>query len=281
MTCPPPPAVRTDSEPPEASAACRAMSRPSPVEPPPLAPRRTGSPSRSQGRRRPRTPRPRPARRRAGPRSASPQECARRRSPAARPGTRPDRGADPDRDRAGARSTAILRPWSSASTDQNVTRSLVTCAASQLPGPPVRSRALSISEVTACSSAWTWAVSRRRRFGHRFGLQPQRGERGAQPVGQVGDRLALLPDQVPDPARQVVQAAGDLAHLPRPLPGPPWPPARRPPAGATPAPARRSAGSPCRPAGPPTATPEREQHQAEPGQDQPRPGHARGSAPRR
>ena len=118
----------------------------------------------------------------------------------------------------------MTRPWSSASTDQNLARSLTTCAASQLPDSPLlRWRAFSISAVTACSSAWTWAVRQPPASADSASASasPQGRERRPQPVGQVGDGLALLPDRLPDALGQVIEALGHLAHLRRPVPGGP------------------------------------------------------------
>ena len=119
------------------------------------------------------------------------------------------------------------------------------------------------------------------RVAQRLGLQPQRGQRRAQPVRQVGDRLPLLAQQVLDPAGQVVQRAGHLAHLGRAGRGRRGRSGRRRPAGATPRTARRSART--RRAGQPvgdqqaraatSATPER-------GQQQPGPADAAASARR-
>ena len=106
-------------------------------------------------------------------------------------------------------------------------------------------------ELTARSSASTPAPIRAASSGspQRLGVQPQRGQRGAQPVRQVGDGLPLLAQQLADPPGQVVERAGDLADLERCRRVGRGRRGRRGPAGATPRPGRSSPGPGCGPAG--------------------------------
>ena len=55
------------------------------------------------------------------------------------------------------------------------------------------------------------------RVAQRLGVQAQRGQRRAQPVRQVGDRLALLGDQLVDAVGEPVQRDADLGDLARPV----------------------------------------------------------------
>ena len=230
MTWPPPPGLApTVSDPPEASAARRPMSRPRPVEPPPLAPRRTGSPA----------PKPTP---KPGPESATHTRAP---PPLAGPPAKVNRdpcplgvcedvpeqrvqaggqlgGASADRDRRGRQRRIHDPALAPASTDQNVARSLTTCAASQLPDSPLlRWRAFSISAVTACSSAWTWPAARWPRARPTGASASASSRRAVSGVRSRWDRSAMdsafLPDQVPDALGQVVEALGHLAHLGRPV----------------------------------------------------------------
>ncbi len=51
------------------------------------------------------------------------------------------------------------------------------------------------------------------RVGHRLGVQPQGGDRGPQPVRQVGDRGPLGGEQLDGPVGQPVQRPGQLLGL--------------------------------------------------------------------
>ena len=114
-------------------------------------------------------------------------------------------------DRHGAvRTTTVLgRPCSSMSGDQNSTRSRTTSAASQEGNRPSRCgrRAARITAVSMRSSSLTRrpeALSLGR-VAQRLGLEPQRRQRRAQPVRQVGNGLALFHDQLIDPVGEPVQ----------------------------------------------------------------------------
>ena len=104
-----------------------------------------------------------------------------------------------------------------------------------------------------------------------LGLQPQRRQRGAQPVRQVGEGLPVLPDQLADPARQVVQAAGHLADLVR---AGRVSPGLQVPVGQPLGHPGQLGDGPGDRAGQPDSDghAEREQHEAQAGQDQPRLG---------
>ena len=222
------------------------MSRPRPVEPPPLAPRRTGSPSRLK---------PGPGVPDAEDRAAAgARRSAGRRSRALR-GVREDvaqqrvqaggqlSGGHPDQERPGGTSTRIGRPWSSASTDQNAARSAITWAASQLPG-------------RRCAGA---RVLDQR--GHRVLQRLHLGGQAAVRVGRLGSASASSRSAVSGVRSRCDRSATDsrscqIRSLIRPArwfrptaprrvpraarPGWPVPPGHRPPAGATPGPARRS-----------------------------------------
>ena len=50
-------------------------------------------------------------------------------------------------------------------------------------------------------------------LGQRLDVEPYGGQRGPQPVGQVGHRLALGGEQLVDPAGQPVEGGADPAYL--------------------------------------------------------------------
>ena len=240
---------------------------------------------RSRGRRRRRSGRRRRrARRAAGPRTRCPPACARTRCPAGRPGrgqvggrhARPAAARGPGRART-------ARPWSSASTDQNATRSATTAAASQRPVPlPPRARVLD-------QRGHRPLQRRRRAAGHpgrvvRVGSDSASSRSAVSGVRSRCDRSATVSrscaDRSLDPAGQLVERRRPPRAPRAGRPGWRGRRGRRRRAGATPRPARRSGGPRCRqPVGDRQA--EHEQHQAEHGQDQPGPGHARWSARRR
>ena len=56
-------------------------------------------------------------------------------------------------------------------------------------------------------------AARHLRVGHRLGVQPEGGDRGAQPVRQLGDRSALGDQQLAGAFGQPVEGPGELLGL--------------------------------------------------------------------
>ena len=130
-------------------------------------------------------------------------------------------GAGPHRQRSGSAARGSPRgPAPRPAPCQNSTRSATTARASHRASTPSRTgRRASRIRASTCRvelvDVGLQPVAVRPR-GQRLGVQAQRGDRCPQPVRQVGDRLALVRQQLDDPRRQPVQGGPDLPDLVRP-----------------------------------------------------------------
>ena len=212
---------RVSSSPPPASAQRRAMSRPRPVEPRSLRPRTTavvGQPGPVVGDLEPRAV---VGRAEASPRTAVPSGvCAmtfssRASTAAARSSPRARTGSGLGRQR----DVAARGPGRRPAPTRTSTRSPTTAVASHGRHPALAlraaggadhrgERALERADVRADPLGLD-------RVAQRLGVQAQRGQRGAQPVREVGDGLAFLGDQLVDAVGQPVQRRADLGDLAR------------------------------------------------------------------
>ena len=111
--------------------------------------------------------------------------------------------------------TSHDRPSSSASAPQNAARSSTTSARSLRTAISSCSgrRAARISSLTSASRRSTSSMSVGGAVA--LGVEAEGGERGAQPVGQVGDPLALGDAQLVDAVGEEVERLGDVGDLRR------------------------------------------------------------------